>query len=65
MQYGLIHYNAPGDTLEEFLDFAADAGFDSGPRPSADEEPVLRSQFADRPVVARMLHEFLNRLLTL
>lgn len=28
MPYGLIHYNAPGDTLEEFLDFAAQAGFD-------------------------------------
>ncbi len=28
MAFGLIHYNAPGDTLEEFLDFVADAGFD-------------------------------------
>ena len=27
MKFGLIHYNAPGDTLEEFLQFAADAGF--------------------------------------
>jgi sugar phosphate isomerase/epimerase len=26
--YGLIHYNAPGDTLEEFLNYAAEAGFD-------------------------------------
>lgn len=29
MKYGVIHYNAPGATVEEFLDFAADAGFDS------------------------------------
>lgn len=28
MKFGLIHYNAPGDTLEAFLDYAADAGFD-------------------------------------
>lgn len=29
MQFGLIHYRAPGDTLEQFLDYAADTGFDS------------------------------------
>ena len=23
MKFGLIHYRAPGDTLEQFLDFAA------------------------------------------
>jgi sugar phosphate isomerase/epimerase len=28
MKFGLIHYNAPGDTLEAFLDYAAGAGFD-------------------------------------
>lgn len=28
MKFGLIHYNAPGDTLEAFLDYAAEAGFD-------------------------------------
>jgi len=27
MKYGLIHYNAPGGTVEEFLDYAAGAGF--------------------------------------
>jgi sugar phosphate isomerase/epimerase len=27
MKLGLIHYNAPGETLEEFFRFAADAGF--------------------------------------
>ena len=28
MQYGIIHYRAPGDTLEAFLDYAAETGFD-------------------------------------
>jgi len=28
MKLGLIHYNAPGDTLEEFLDYVADTGFE-------------------------------------
>jgi sugar phosphate isomerase/epimerase len=27
MRFGLIHYNAPGNTLEEFLDYAREAGF--------------------------------------
>lgn len=27
MKLGIIHYNAPGDTLEEFLRYAADTGF--------------------------------------
>ncbi len=29
MKYGVIHYNAPGNTVEEFLQWAADTGFDS------------------------------------
>lgn len=29
MKFGLIHYNAPGDTFEAFLDYAAKTGFDS------------------------------------
>ena len=29
MKYGLIHYNTPGDTLEEFLDYTAETGFDA------------------------------------
>lgn len=29
MRFGLIHYNAPGDTLEAFLDYAAETGFDA------------------------------------
>jgi sugar phosphate isomerase/epimerase len=28
MKLGLIHYNAPGDTLEEFLDYVAETGFE-------------------------------------
>lgn len=28
MKYGVIHYNAPGNTLEGFLDWVADSGFD-------------------------------------
>ena len=28
MAFGLIHYNAPGDTFEEFVAYAAEAGFD-------------------------------------
>jgi len=28
MKYGVIHYNAPGATLEAFLDWVADSGFD-------------------------------------
>lgn len=27
MKFGIIHYNAPGKTLEEFLKYAADTGF--------------------------------------
>jgi sugar phosphate isomerase/epimerase len=29
MPFGLIHYNAPGDTFEEFVQYAATTGFDS------------------------------------
>jgi sugar phosphate isomerase/epimerase len=29
MLCGLIHYNAPGETLEEFLDYAAESGFEA------------------------------------
>ena len=39
MLYGLIHYNAPGDTLEEFLDFVQDAGFDTVEIGTADVWP--------------------------
>jgi sugar phosphate isomerase/epimerase len=29
MTFGLIHYNAPGDTFEAFLDYAAETGFNA------------------------------------
>ncbi|MDP6112210.1 MAG: sugar phosphate isomerase/epimerase family protein [Planctomycetota bacterium] len=29
MNFGIIHYNAPGESLEEFLDYAAETGFNS------------------------------------
>ena len=29
MKFGIIHYNAPGDTLEAFLDYAAETGFEA------------------------------------
>ncbi len=28
MKFGIIHYRAPGDTMEEFLDYVAETGFD-------------------------------------
>jgi len=39
MKLGLIHYNAPGDTLEEFLRFASDTGFGYVELQSADVWP--------------------------
>lgn len=29
MKFGLIHYHAPGESLESFLDYAAETGFDA------------------------------------
>jgi sugar phosphate isomerase/epimerase len=45
MKYGVIHYNTPGNTLEEFLRFAADTGFGYVELQSADVWP----QGADNP----------------
>ncbi len=61
MKLGLIHYNAPGDTLEEFLDYAADTGFqylelargDAWPEDHAD--PEHRAAEVRRLVEARGL----------
>ena len=66
MPYGLIHYNAPGDTVEEFIDFAAEAGFESAEIssgdlwPAGESEPekraeALRQYLADRGMVASAL----------
>jgi len=39
MKHGVIHYNAPGDTLEEFLRYASDTGFGYVELQSADVWP--------------------------
>jgi len=61
VKFGMIHYNAPGDTLEEFLDYAAEAGFrylELGCRdawPEGDEKPEKRTEEVRRALVARGL----------
>ena len=39
MNLGIIHYNAPGDTLEAFLDYAAETGYEAVELQSADVWP--------------------------
>ncbi len=39
MKFGLIHYNTPGDTLDAFLDYAADSGFEAVELMSGDVWP--------------------------
>ena len=39
MKLGIIHYNAPGGVLEEFLDYAAETGFEAVEIQSADVWP--------------------------
>ena len=39
MGFGIIHYNTPGDTLEEFLDYIAETGFESAEIQSGDLWP--------------------------
>ncbi len=59
MKFGIIHYNAPGDTLEEFLDYAAETGFqylELGRRdawPPDHSSPELRAQEVRRELDAR------------
>jgi sugar phosphate isomerase/epimerase len=59
MKLGLIHYNAPGDTLEEFLDYAAESGFkylELGARdawPEGDEQPEKRTEAVAKMLAAR------------
>ncbi len=40
MKYGVIHYNAPGANLEEFLAWAAESGFDCCELPVSDFWPA-------------------------
>jgi sugar phosphate isomerase/epimerase len=61
MQFGMIHYKAPGDTLEAFLDYVAETGFDvvelqltdvwpeGNDRPEAEAERV-RGLFEERGI---------------
>jgi sugar phosphate isomerase/epimerase len=50
MKYGIVHYNTPGDTVWEFLDFLAEAGFDgaelqvSDVWPEGEENPESRAE---------------------
>ena len=61
MKFGMIHYNAPGDTLEEFLDYASEAGFrylEVGCRdawPEGDDEPEKRAEQVRKALDARGL----------
>lgn len=54
MKFGLIHYNAPGANTEEFLRFAADAGFDCAELragdvwPAGEENPERRAEAVRR-----------------
>jgi sugar phosphate isomerase/epimerase len=58
MKYGVIHYNAPGNTLEVFLDWVADSGFDCTELQcpdvwdKSDEHPEKRAE-----QVARLLQQ--------
>src|SRR5574340_565258 len=58
---GMIHYNAPGDTLEEFLDYAAESGFkflEVGRRdawPEGEKDPTKRAKEVRKLLDARSL----------
>ena len=59
MPFGVIHYRAPGDTLEAFLDYAADTGFDVvelqavDAWPEGNESPERRAEEVRRMLDAR------------
>jgi sugar phosphate isomerase/epimerase len=61
MKLGMIHYNAPGDTLEEFLDYAAESGFrylELGRRdawPKEEEAPGKQAEQVRKALDARGL----------
>jgi sugar phosphate isomerase/epimerase len=66
MKFGLVHYNTPGNTLEEFLDYARETGFggielliddvwpEDGPDPERRAEAV-RHQLESRGLFAASL----------
>jgi sugar phosphate isomerase/epimerase len=61
MKFGMIHYNAPGDTLEEFLDYAERTGFDyvelaiGDVWPEGDDSPEKRAEAARSKLDSRGL----------
>ncbi|MFB3881379.1 MAG: sugar phosphate isomerase/epimerase family protein [Armatimonadota bacterium] len=61
MKFGMIHYNAPGNTLEEFLDYAAETGFqylELGRRDAwaqGDDHPERRAEEVRRALDKRRL----------
>lgn len=61
MKFGMVHYNAPGDTLEEFLDYAAETGFSylelvaRDVWPDREDSPEKRAAAARRELDAREL----------
>lgn len=58
MKLGVIHYNAPGDTLEEFLDWVKATGFEYVELQCRDTWPDESQDAGDRPAeVKAMLDE--------
>ena len=61
MDFGMIHYNAPGATLEEFLDYVSDAGFKYVELAAADvwpkdeSDPEQRAERVQRGLEKRVL----------
>jgi len=59
--FGIIHYRAPGDTLEQFLDYAAQTGFDTVELaakdiwPDGEQSPQTRAEHARRLLEQRGL----------
>jgi sugar phosphate isomerase/epimerase len=57
MLFGLIHYNAPGDNLADFLAYAAKAGFDSVELQISDVWPETGKPEVEAEKVAAMLFD--------
>jgi sugar phosphate isomerase/epimerase len=61
MKFGLVHYNAPGDTVEAFLDYVAGSGFEyiemsvADVWPEGEEQPEQRAEIVRKELDARGL----------
>jgi sugar phosphate isomerase/epimerase len=55
VKLGVIHYNTPGDTLEEFLDWAAETGFGYVELRAGDVWPSEDAEPGDAPEKAKAL----------